>query len=330
MSNIYKKIGNPIYVLNVLKKYTDEEHMISATDISRLVEEEYGVTIDSRTVRRNIELLNYMFDYDISTRQENKKGYYISRNPDTDFEPGEIRAIIDTFSYANYIVPKIGENIIKKCKHLQNIYENEKLKDYKIYAKKSKTDNMEVIKNIEDIVDAINLKRKIHFNYWKYSIERKLEKINWTSPTVSPFAIIYDEQQFFLIAIKEGKDEFYSYRLDRIKDLNILEEKINIKRTNKEIEEYVESKVMKFGGKLIEVEAICKMGLLDEVIDQFGRNITIEKRDNTDEFKLIVDSSRIGFKMWAMRNIDYVEVIKPLSLRKELKDIIEDARKRYK
>jgi hypothetical protein len=44
-------------------------------------------------------------EYDISTRDENGQGYYINRNPDTDFEPGEIRAIIDTFSYANYIVP---------------------------------------------------------------------------------------------------------------------------------------------------------------------------------------------------------------------------------
>ena len=330
MSKIYKKIGNPIYILKVLKKYTDEDHMISSKEIARLVEEEYGVSIDSRTVRRNIDLLNEMFDYDISTRHQNNKGYYISKNPDTDFEPGEIRAIIDTFSYANYIVPKIGENIINKCKNLQNIYENEKLKNYKIYAKRSKTDNMEVIKNIEDIVDAINQNKKISFNYWKYNIGKKLEKINWTNPTVSPYAIIYEEQQFFLIAIKDGKDEFYSYRLDRIKNLNILDKEIIIRKTNKDIEKYVESKVLKFGGKLEQIEAICNTELLDEVIDQFGRDIIIERRNNQKEFKLTVNASLIGFKMWAMRNMDFVEVLKPQSLRNELKDIIEEALKRYK
>lgn len=33
--------------------------------------------------------------------------------------------------------------------------------------------------------------------------------------------------------------------------------------------------------------------------------------------------------MWAMRNIDLVEVIKPESLRNEMKKIIKEASKRY-
>ena len=158
---LYEKNGNILYILNVLKKYTDEEHLISIAEIQRKVKEIYNVDIDSRTIRRNINLLKEKLNYDISTRQENGKGYYINRNPDTDFEPGEIRAIIDNFSYANYIVPAISKNIIKKCKNMQNIYENQKLRNYKIYANDTKTDNMEVIKNIEDISEAIQNLNKI-------------------------------------------------------------------------------------------------------------------------------------------------------------------------
>ena len=144
---LYEKNGNILYILNVLKKYTDEEHLISIAELQRKIKEIYDVDIDSRTIRRNINLLKEKLNYDISTRQENGKGYYINRNPDTDFEPGEIRAIIDNFSYANYIVPSISKNIIRKCKNMQNIYQNQKLRNYKIYANDTKTDNMEVIKN---------------------------------------------------------------------------------------------------------------------------------------------------------------------------------------
>ena len=125
--DLYERNGNILYILNVLKKYSDEEHKLYATEIAEKVKEIYGVDIDSRTVRRNINLLKYKFKYDISTREENGKGYYISRDPETDFEKGEIRAIIDTFSYSNYIVPSVAKNIIKKCKSLQNIYENKSL-----------------------------------------------------------------------------------------------------------------------------------------------------------------------------------------------------------
>lgn len=31
--DLYEKNGNILYILNVLKKYSDEEHMLSATEI---------------------------------------------------------------------------------------------------------------------------------------------------------------------------------------------------------------------------------------------------------------------------------------------------------
>ena len=210
--DLYEKNGNILYILNVLKKYTDEEHMLSAAEIQEKIKEIYDVDIDTRTIRRNINLLKIKLEYDISTREENGKGYYINRNPDTDFEPGEIRAIIDNFSYANYIVPSIAKEIIKKCKNMQNVYENKKLVNYKIYANDSKTENMEVIKNIEDISDAIVNLNKVKFEYWKYKITDKLEKVIVSKPVVTPFAIIYNKQEFYMIGVKEGQDKFYNYR----------------------------------------------------------------------------------------------------------------------
>ena len=327
---LYEKNGNILYILNVLKKYSDCEHMLKASDIQRKVKEIYDVEIDPRTIRRNINLLKYKLEYDISTRDENKKGYYINRDPDTDFEPGEIRAIIDNFSYANYIVPQVAKDIIKKCKNIQNVYENDKLRDYQIYANDSKTENAEVIKNIEDISEAIYENKKIKFEYWKYAITNKLEKTIVSKPIVSPYAIVYKKQEFYLIGIKEGNTDFYNYRLDRIKNIEILDKEITIKKKKSEIKEFAESSVEMFGGKKEEIEAICHIWLLDTIFDVFGRNVTIEKIQNDDTyFKLVVDTNPMGFRMWAMRNIDLIEVKRPLSLREEMKKIIKNAGKRY-
>ena len=328
--DLYEKNGNILYILNVLKKYSDEDHQLSATEIGRKVKEIYDVEIDPRTIRRNINLLKYKLDYDISTRDDNGKGYYLNRDPETDFEPGEVRAIIDNFSYANYIVPSIAKEIIKKCKNMQTIYENEKLKDYQIYSVNSKTENAEVIKNIEDISDSIYHNNKIKFEYWKYGITNKLEKQIVSIPTVSPYAIVYNKQEFYLIGIKDGKDEFYHFRLDRMKNVKKLDEKITIKRTKAQIKDFAESTVEMFGGQKEEIEAICDIRLLNAVLDIFGKNITIEKIPKDDEhFKLIVDANALGFKMWAMRNIDLVEVKKPITLREEMRKIVEEASKKY-
>lgn len=325
---LYEKNGNILYILNVLKKYSDEEHILKTTEIQRKVKEIYDVDIDTRTIRRNINLLKFKLDYDISTRDENGKGYYISKNPETDFEAGEIRAIIDTFSYAKYIVPSISKNVINKCKNLQNIYENKKLNNYKIFVSGSKTDNMEVIKNIEDISDAILNLNKIEFEYWKYTINTKLEKEIISKPKVTPYAIVYNKQEFYLIGIKEGQDKFYHYRLDRIKNIKQLNEKRTIEKTSSDIQEFVESTVEMFGGKKELIEAKCKMFLLDTVIEEFGKETYITKLDD-EHFKFVTETNTMGFKMWAMRNIDVVEVIKPVSLRNEIKEIILNANNKY-
>ena len=134
-----------------------------------------------------------------------------------------------------------------------------------------------------------------------------------------------------MIGIKEGQDKFYHYRLDRMKNVKELNENITIKKNKAQIKDFAESTVEMFGGKKEEIEAVCKKCLLNAVFDTFGKNITIEKISGDDEnFKLIVESNPIGFKMWAMRNIDSVTIIKPESLVKEIKDIIENARNRYK
>ena len=227
-------------------------------------------------------------------------------------------------------MPSVAKNIIKKCKNIQTIYENEKIKDYHIYANDSKTENVEVIKNIEDISESIFKNKKIKFEYWKYAITSKLEKKIVSTPTVSPYAIVYSKQEFYLIGIKEGQTEFYNYRIDRIKNIQILEENISVKKKKSEIQEFAESSIEMFGGKKEEIEAICHIWLLDTILETFGRNVTIEKLSNDeDHFKLLVDTNTLGFKMWAMRNIDLVEVKRPLTLRNEMQDVVKNAMKKY-
>lgn len=327
---LYEKNGNILYILNVLKKYSDEEHKLPISELKEKIKEEYGEDIDPRTIRRNINLLQQKFGYDISTYNDNKIGYYITNDPETDFEPGEIRAIIDTFSYSTFIEQRIAKTIIKKCKNLQNIYENEKIKNYRVYSPKGRTTNVEVIKNIEDISNSIINKNKVKFEYWKYCIVGdRIEKQIVSRPIVSPYAILYDKQQFYMLGIKEGNKEFFHYRLDRIKNLKELQEQIKIKKSEKDIEQYANTSVEVFSGNEIEIEAECDEYLLGEVIEKFGKNVQI-RPINKDTFNMKLKVNPLGFKLWAMRNLDLVTVKKQKNLLKEIKDILEDAEKRYK
>ena len=318
---LYEQNGNILYILNILKEYSDFDHMLSIDEIKEYISDIYEVEIDPRTIRRNINLLKEKFDYDIVTWQESRKGYYLIKNPDIDFEPGEIRAIIDTFSYSTFIPKQLSRAIIYKCKNMQNVYENEKLKDYKIYTTNNKIENKEIVKNIEDISNAIYNKKKINFNYYKYELNPTLKNVNTGLRTISPYAIVYQLQEMYVVGLKEGKNNLYTYRIDRMKNIEITDKDVDNSITNDDVEKFVNSTVSMFGKVSEEIEVICDNTLLDNVIDLFGENSTIKKYDQ-NHFKLITNKDIEGFKRYVLTNLDMIEVIKPLKLKKEIEEII--------
>ena len=319
---LYEQNGNILYILNVLKKYSDEDHMLQVSEIKDLVKEEYEVDIDPRTIRRNINLLKEKLDYDISTWSENKKGYFLIKNPDMDFEPGEIRAIIDTFSYSTFIPKTVSKEIIDKCKNMQNVYENERLKDYRVYSDSVKTQNREIVKNIEDITEAIYNKKKIKFDYFKYELNPRINNVNTGERKLSPYAIVYQLQQMYVVGLKEGKDTLYTYRIDRMHNIRITNEEVSNKISTDDVDNFVKSTVSMFGSTGVEIEVICDLKLLDNVIDEFGESSIIRLYDK-DHFSLKINKDLEGFKRYVLRNLDMVKVIKPEKLKNEIEEIIK-------
>jgi predicted DNA-binding transcriptional regulator YafY len=261
------------------------------------------------------------FGLDISTYNENGKGYYILRDPETDFEIGEIRAIIEQFSYASYIPETISNEIILKCKNMLNVYEQEKLKDYKIISTDNKTDNLEIIKNIEDIENSIYNKKKIKFNYIKYELNKSLEKNIVNEIVCSPYKLVYNLQQLYLICLKDNAKVLYTYRVDKIKNIEILN-KDSIKVNEEIVENYIKSNVSMFSGDNIDIEFNCNIDLLNMIIDQFGANTVLNIIDD-NTFNAKINASKKGFKYFALRNIENINIISPKSLNEEIKDIIK-------
>ena len=320
---LYEKNGNILYVLNVLKKYSNENHILSSNKIRDLIKEEYDVSIDSRTVRRNINLLIEKFNYDIERFEENNKGYFIRRDPDFEFENGELSAILNTFAYSNFIPEKMSYAIIDKCLNMMDIYEKEKYKNYKASIKNTRTDNQEIIKNIEDVNEAIFNKKKISFDYYKYELNSKLEEVLVKKVKVSPYKLVYALQRFYLICLDDGKKELYSYRLDRIRNIEISNEKISNRFDDNEIDFFIKSNVSMLSGDTEKVEIECDMSILDNVVELYGKDIKLKKIDNNKFYASFYTTVK-GFRYWCLRNIETVKVLSPSSLVRDVKNVVKN------
>lgn len=322
----YEKNGSVLYILNILREYSDEEHLLSSNRISELIEEVYKVKLDSRKIRRDINLLIENFGYDIETYKENNIGYFLRKDPDKDFELGELEAIINTFSYSNFIPDKISESILKKCLSKMNNYEKEAFINFKASIKNTKTDNQEIIINIELINEAISKGKKITFDYYKYSIvNNKLvsEKVIPNKPyIVSPYKVTYNLQKLYLFCKKDGMNEILKYRLDRMKNIEITNKKIDDKFIN-EVDFEIKNNYAMYTGDSIPFEIECNMSMLDTIVETFGKDIKIEKIDD-NTFKTKVYSPEEGFKYFCLRNIETIKVLSPQSFKKRIIKILKE------
>ena len=327
--NLYKKNGNILYILNTLKRYTDINHLLTTNEIKLKIKKDYEVDIDPRTIRRNINLLIEVFNYDIETYQDNHRGYRIIRDAFFEFELGELETIIQTFAYSSFVSKEITDSVINKCLSMMSIYEQENYKNYQASIKNIKSDNKEIINNIEIINEAIKNKKKITFEYYKYFFN---ENNQLTTETIipkipyklSPYKIFYGLQKLYLICLKDGMKELLIYRLDKIKNMKILKEKRNEKYSEQEIDYYVKNNVAMFTGEQEKVEIECNIILLDNVIETFGKDIKI-KKINEEIFYASFYTVLSGFKYWCLRNIENVKILSPLKFKKEITKIIKES-----
>ena len=128
------------------------------------------------------------------------------------------------------------------------------------------------------------------------------------------------------MAADQNKSLFY-FRLDRIKNLEI-KDGTPLKISKQQLEEYIQSTVGMYGGAQENVKAKIKIHLLDDVIDQFGKDVKIEVY-NKDYFLLDASVNREGFKQWTLRHIEEVDVLEPAHFKKEIADILEKSFQRY-
>ena len=93
--------ANIVCLYKILEKYSDEEHILSMSDITGYFMQDYGMKIDRRAVYGAADTLIEL-GYDISVYKENGKGYYLRSRL---FEPSEVRLMTDAV-YSMHSIPQ--------------------------------------------------------------------------------------------------------------------------------------------------------------------------------------------------------------------------------
>ncbi len=337
-------------ILDILRKHTDENHRLSQKQIQTLMEKEYGMKVDRKTVRRNIsKLIEFGFpikyrgmDFECDAITRNSKNgeetiltdwYYVH-----EFMNGELRLLIDSVLLTDGLSKKDRLSLIHRLEGLSSKHFRSEISkiDMDIYGK---VKNQAIIMTLEDIGSAIADGRQIAFHYCDCGLDGELhEKLdssgNIKQYTVNPYQVISQNGHSYLLCNLPQYDDLTHFRVDRIKECQVLDTPSKSLRmlkgfeTGIKLSEYIKAHPNLWSGEPIHITFRCKQYMMNDIADSFGIDIQIEKLPD-DMMKVYVQASESSMLHWAIQFADAIEVLSPQSLREQIADTLRNALKKY-
>lgn len=320
-----KKMLNMI-ILEILETYSDENHKLSQKEIKDIVERDYGIACDRRSVSNNIKYLHNL-GFDV---EENPPYYLASR----EFDEAELRMLIDSVLFSKNLSGNMAKQLIKKLESLGNKYFKSKVSHVAATSSLIRTENKQVLYTVNAINDAIDKKKKISFRYNRYETDMKMHD-RGKDFVMNPYQMVAANGRYYLLGNIDKYDNVTFYRIDRMSDVNVLEEKVKPMSQVKGLEngfdlpKHMAEHIYMFHGESVAVKLKCKPGMMDDIIDWFGKDIRVQKTGD-DEIVVRVVCNYDAMFYWALQYGPYVEVTEPKQLRQDLAKAINEMAEKYK
>ena len=293
-------------VLTILQKYSDSEHTLNANDIVKKMDLLYDLSVDRRTIYRNIAQL-IDFGYDIATPGDDNSDYYLRER---EFEPSELHLLADAVLTADFIPEKDGKRLIGKLQKLGSDYQTKPLNRLSNVKVNRKVPNKEIFFTIEELDTAIREKKKVEFEYSSYDLDLKLKPRREKKYLASPYALYWSNGQYYLISNMDTHEGICHFRLDRMKKIIITEDPVKPIPENLDPYEYARNALFMYGGDTEAFTIRCAKSILNDVVDKFGDSIIITDSDETT-FTTVVRATTQGMKIWTMNYMTTCKVLTP-------------------
>lgn len=323
-----------LYIKEFIEKNSDEDHPVSVEDINEMLLSK-GIECERKSIYSDVKTLKE-YGMDILSVRQPKAGYCVCSR---DFELPELRLLIDAVQAANFITPKKTKELIKKIGTLCSNDQAKMLEKQVYIEKRHKCSNEEIYYNIDIINRAIQSGKRISFIYQKRQLDTAENKVttNEKEFSVSPYAMIWSNDHYYLIANNQKYNNLMHTRIDRMKKVEILEEKSRKFSEVSPYKNYFDSadysgKIFNmFSGDTQTLEMVCDNSMLEEIIDRFGNTALIRTGD--DDSKFLVTTKCVvsdGLVSWLMQFGGRIEVVEPVSLRNQVKERAQEIAEIYK
>lgn len=192
-------------------------------------------------------------------------------------------------------------------------------------SERVKFDNEEVYYTIDAIHRAIESGKRITFTYFHKVIVDGAVKLNpGRTFCISPYAMVWNEDKYYLVGNYDKYDNLSNYRIDRMKHVALTDEdarpfqEVCPEQAWLSTADYLKTSFFMYGGQAEQtVRFSCDDDLLEAMVDKFGQLRILEQGDGRFTFETKVQCSD-GFYNWVLRWGGRAVVTEPANVRAEI------------
>lgn len=302
---------------DIFLEKTDENHPLTIqeliTELSR-----YGISVERKTLYDDINTLTtYGLDI-VVAKKAHANTYYVGSRT---FQYEELQVLADAVASSKFITTKKSNDLIKKLQKLTSVHKSKDLRRTVYIEGRVKTFNEQIYYNINSIHNAISRKNKITFKYFSYDInKRKQYKNSGGKYSVSPYYLVWDNDNYYLVCYCDKHQNISRYRVDRMANVTISKESCRVLSEEEEnMAINLRSTFGMYGGEKEYVTMEFDNDLINVILDRFGADARIlKKTDNTFTLNAEVQISP-PFWGWLFQFGKKAKVIAPESVVKKAK-----------
>lgn len=317
-----------LYIKDYLEKVSDEENPVSVEQIIEMLAEK-GISCERKSVYGDVKALKE-YGLDISAERIPRVGYSVLSR---EFELPELRLLIDAVQAANFITQKKSKELIKKIGTLCSEGQRRLIEGQVYIDNRVKCTNEEIYYNIDILNRAIQKRKQVSFIYQKRTMNESEDAYTVTEREhcVSPYALIWSNDHYYLVANNEKYDNLMHTRIDRMKKVEITDipardfSEVSPYKHFFDSADYSGKIFNMFSGDTQRLELCCDNSIIEEILDRFGSEAKLKKSNREGRFmltaKCVVSE---GLVSWLMQFGSKVEVIAPKKLREDVRDKAEE------
>jgi len=307
------------YLMKIMTEKTDDEHSLTMPQILEELEK-YEVSAERKSIYEDFKDMSKL-GIDVIKEQRGRETFYHIAG--REFELAEVKLLIDAVQSAKFITQKKSKSLISKVKNFVSEHQAKQLQRQIVINDRVKTMNESVYYNVDDIHTAINQNRKIKFKYYKWDIDKKLvERHGGSYFIVSPWALLWDDENYYMIAFDDWDNKIKHYRVDKMMYIEVG----NDERAGKEefknfdMAKYSKATFGMYHGEKTKVCIKFANHMCGVFIDRFGKDTLFRKIDENHS-ELIVDINvSPQFFGWIFSLGNDVEIVSPREVVNELRE----------